>query len=237
MNVFALGDLHLSFANPKPMDIFGAVWRDHVRVMAENWRSVVGLDDLVVIPGDISWAMRLAEALPDLAWVEALPGRKVLLKGNHDYWWESASKIRAVLGPSTVLLQGDPVVIGDVAVAGTRAWTSPGTGVPAGGEREGFSAEDEKIYRREILRLEASLAGLRKTSWKRLVIALHFPPWNDRLESSGFSELVRQWPGAVCVYGHLHGASIAGAFQGDRDGVRYVLASADAAGFRPVRLF
>jgi hypothetical protein len=237
MNVFALGDLHLSFADPKPMDIFGEAWRDHARVMAENWRAVVGPDDLVVVPGDISWAMRLPDALPDLAWIESLPGRKVLLKGNHDYWWESASKIRARLGPSTTLLQGAPVVVGDVAVAGTRAWTCPGTAPPEGGEREGFTAGDEKIYRREVLRLEASLAGLGKASWQRLVIALHYPPWNERFEPSGFSEQIRKFPGAVCVYGHLHGPSIAGAFQGEKEGVRYVLASADAVGFRPVPLF
>ena len=237
MRVFALGDLHLPSSRPKTMEIFGEAWRDHPSRIAENWRRSVGDDDLVVVPGDISWAMRLEEAEEDLAWLGALPGTKVLLRGNHDYWWASAAKIRKVLAPSMVLLQGVPVVVGDVAVAGTRGWRCPGSWEYQNGELAAFSPEDEKIYRREAGRLALCLDGLGDLGGKRLVIALHFPPWNEKGEPSEFSRLIAGYPGAACVYGHLHGEpSIGAAFRGDRDGVRFHLASADAAGFAPLEL-
>ena len=128
MRVFAIGDLHLSFGSgvDKPMDVFGEAWRDHPAHLARAWRAAVGEEDLVLIPGDISWALHLADAKPDLAFIGGLPGGKLLLRGNHDYWWTSLAQVRAALPPSAAALQNEAAAIGGFAIGGTRGWTLPG---------------------------------------------------------------------------------------------------------------
>lgn len=165
MRVYAIADPHLSRVHPKPMTVFGAGWEGHPEAFFRGWREVVGEEDLVVVPGDISWAMRLSEAIPDLLDLARLPGRKVLLKGNHDYWWPSISRLRAALPPGMYALQNDALVVDGVAVAGTRGWQYPPQ-----------TPEDEKVFAREVERLKLSLKALEGQPYRHLVVAFHFPP-------------------------------------------------------------
>ena len=231
MQIWAISDPHLSFAAPKPMDIFGERWRDHDQQIARAWTSVVQPEDVVLVPGDISWAMRMPEALLDLQWIDALPGRKVLAKGNHDYWWSTASKVRAMLPPSLGIVDSDAIVVGDLVVCGTRGWMVPG-------DREFDAETDEKIYQRELGRLDRALAGATALAEGRrpIVVLLHYPPFRDG-EPTAFAERIATSGAVACVYGHLHQPDQwASAVVGDRDGVRYYLAAADAVGFAPIRI-
>ncbi len=197
MRVFAIADPHLSSRDPKPMDVFGASWQGHPEAFFEGWRRVVREDDLVLVPGDISWAMRLEDALPDLAAIAALPGRSVLLRGNHDYWWPSLRRLRAVLPEGMHAIQHDAVRIGDVIVAGTRGWVVPGA--------PGGDAHDERIFRRELHRLQLSLAAAAKLGPGTLVVMLHFPPTNPRGDASEMLDLITAAAPRALVFGHVHG--------------------------------
>lgn len=227
MVIWAMADLHLSHDRPKPMDIFGKAWENHTERIAANWRRVVGEDDLVIVAGDISWAMDLAGARADLQWIAALPGRKLLIRGNHDYWWSSISKVRAALPAGLAALQNDHCAFGDWAVCGTRGWLCPG--------EEGFDEEhDEKIYRREIGRLELSLLHARKRGRRSIIAALHYPPFNRRNSPSGFTELLESYGVRHCVFGHIHDQGRERIFQGQRGGVTYRFVAGDGVDFTPV---
>ena len=197
MRVFAIADPHLSGANPKPMDIFGPNWTGHPEVFFTRWRETVNDEDLVLVPGDISWAMTLDEAMIDLKAIADLPGTKVLLRGNHDYWWPSIGKLRAALPPRMYALQNDALLKNDVVIAGTRGWTCPGAFE--------FTEQDEKIYLRELERLRLSLEKASAHDGKKCVVMLHYPPTNVRLEPSGFTELIRAAQPDHLVFGHIHG--------------------------------
>jgi predicted phosphohydrolase len=232
MAIFGISDLHLSFSTDKPMDVFGPHWRDHAARMAVAWDERVGPDDVVLCPGDLSWAMRLDEAEKDLSWIGARTGRlKVLGRGNHDYWWSAIGKVRAALPPSCVALQNDAVDVGDVVVCGSRLWSAPG-GLD-------WSSADEKIYLREVSRLKLSLEIGKKLAGERpLVVAIHYPPFTARGEATAFSELIEASGVSLCVYGHLHGKHAhRTAVEGDVRGVRYRLIACDKLEFRPVQLW
>lgn len=224
MRVFAIADPHLSRAEPKPMDVFGGNWRGHPELFFARWREVIGKDDLVLIPGDISWAMRLEEALHDLGDIAALPGEKVLLRGNHDYWWPSISKLRAALPRGMHALQNDALAVSGVVIAGTRGWLTPGS--------YGFGPEDEKIYLRELERLRLSLAAAEKLPGEAFVVMLHYPPTNAQLEPSGFTELIRAAQPDALVFGHVHG-EVEGALLPDLGPTKVHFVAADALRFRP----
>ena len=227
MAIWAIADLHLSHDQEKPMDIFGPLWENHAAKIAANWRRVVGEEDLVIVAGDISWAMQLSGALADLDWLAALPGRKLLLRGNHDYWWSTITKVRAALPPGMAALQNDHYVFGEWAVCGSRGWLCPG--------EEGFDSEhDEKIYRRELVRLELSLESARRAGHERIIAALHYPPFNRQASPSGFTELLERYGVSYCVYGHIHDEGREKLFQGRRGGVNYIFVAADGVGFTPV---
>lgn len=224
MRVFAIADPHLSRADPKPMTIFGPAWQGHPDEFFEGWRKVVGEEDLVLVPGDLSWALRLDEALLDLQDIADLPGRKVILRGNHDYWWPSISKLRAALPERMYAVQNDALALGGVVVAGSRGWVSPGS--------HGFSEQDEKIYRRELERLKLSLRAARKLSGEALIVMMHFPPVNSRLEPSGFTELLLEAAPDAVVFGHVHGEP-AEKVTPDLPGIATHFVAADALGFVP----
>ncbi len=224
VRIFAIADPHLSSQNPKPMDVFGPGWEGHPEAFFEGWRRVVSPEDLVVIAGDISWAMRLEDALPDLQAIAKLPGKKVLLRGNHDYWWPSISRLRAALPEGMYAIQNDSLVIGGVAVAGTRGWLVPGS--PEYGE------QDEKIYKREVERLRLSLASLAGKDYDKLVIALHFPPTGPDGSPTGFTNLIEQYKPDAVVYGHLHGAENAWLLTNWK-GIPFHLVAADYLRFEP----
>ena len=245
MRIWAISDLHLSFAKPKPMDVFGEAWKDHVQRIETAWRERVAPDDVVCLPGDLSWAMRLHEALGELRWLGSLPGRKVLVKGNHDYWWGSLSRLREALPEGAFALQNDALVLDGVGFGGTRGWVDPaldfgplfGTCADAEARMHGIrgEAEDARIYRRELERLERSLRRL-PTDARLRVALIHFPPTSPTLEETPVTRILERHRVNVAVFGHLHGtgAERAPVPFGERNGVRYFLVSADLVGFEPV---
>lgn len=224
MRVFAISDPHLSSVDPKPMDIFGDNWDNHAQRMSEAWKDSINPQDLVLIPGDISWAMKLEDARPDLEFLGALPGKKIILRGNHDYWWSSLSKVRSILPPGMHALQNDCFYIENLCICGSRGWLCPGM--------QGFGKDDQKIYDREVLRMGLSLGSIKER--RELLIAMtHYPPFNERQESSGFTDLYEQHRVDIALYGHLHGRSCKSAFSGELRGVDYQLVSCDHLDFMP----
>ena len=233
MRIWAISDLHLSFASSKPMDVFGDRWRNHPERVAVAWRGAVAPDDLVLLPGDTSWGLRLPAALPDLQWIDALPGRKILTKGNHDYWWDYARKQRlpdgALLPPSLTLIEAEAVAVGEWILCGTRGWVTPG--------QPSFKPEtDQRIYTREIGRLERALASAARLSEgaRPIGVLLHYPPFLPDGTPTVFAQMIAAAGVRFCVYGHLHRrVDWEYAEQGERDGVRYHLTSCDYLGFLP----
>ncbi|HOB90405.1 MAG: metallophosphoesterase [Bacillota bacterium] len=238
MRVFAISDLHLSGAVDKPMDIFGEEWENHAERIARNWDLEVGSSDLVLIPGDISWAMTLNEAKPDLSWIADRPGLKVMVRGNHDYWWSSISRVRAALEPGVYALQNDSIAFGHVVVCGTRGWVLR--------DNPDFTDHDEKILAREVLRLRMSLdsavekrSEIERTFGRPAVVIamLHYPPVVGSNDESEFARVLSEYGVDHCVYGHLHGEATAVGFEGVFESVHYWLVSADHLRFRPGFLF
>jgi predicted phosphohydrolase len=242
MRLFAIGDTHLPSTRGKTMDRFG--WTGHPAPLAAAWDRMVTADDAIIVAGDISWATRSTEVTEDLAWLDERPGKKVLVRGNHDYWWgDSATKLRRLLEPYRTIvgfLQSSAVQLGPYVIAGSRLWTTPQAPRMPGGEM-GDEPEDAGYVERERRRLVASFDAARKilkgAPGLVPVTAVHFPPLYANGAPTVFSALIEDFQPAVCVYGHLHGVQgIAAGFQGVHGGVRYVLASCDAAGFAPVLL-
>ena len=232
MAVFAIGDTHLSFDEriEKPMDVFGESWENHAERLKVNWEALVSPDDTVLVCGDISWGLRLDEAMADLMWLDGLPGRKVITKGNHDLWWTSVSKLNRI-SPGLTFLQNDACHLEKEGVwlCGTRGWICPGT--------DGFDEHDEKIYNREVLRLEMSLAAAKPEEGETIIAALHYPPSNDKFQPSGFTGLLERYGVKTCVYGHLHGRdAFKNGYKGIWNGVEYRLVSLDHVGAAPVRI-
>ena len=227
MQIYAIADLHLSLTSEKPMDVFGEAWRGHAEKLERNWRERVQKDDLVLIPGDISWAMQLSAALPDLSFIGDLPGKKILLKGNHDYWWSAIGRVRSNLPEGMRALQNDSIVEDGIGICGSRGWLCPGS--------NNFNAEDQKIYLRELDRLSLSLASLPAVETK--IAMLHFPPFLDKEKGSGFTERLEEAGVQIVVYGHLHGEANRYAFEGERNGITYHCVAADKLDFAPKRIY
>ncbi len=246
--LFALSDPHLSLGGAKPMHVFGPKWDDHAAKLEANWRASVREGDIVLMPGDISWAMRLEGALPDLEWLSALPGEKVLLKGNHDYWWQGIGKLRGLGLPGMHYIQNDALRIGDVAIGGARLWDFPGIRWGYVSNRDnGDVAEEkrdipkkereedpEKIRARELERLRLSLSGLDGGAGIRVCLT-HFPPLGEDGVSTEITGLLSEFNLDFCIFGHVHalierphpGADVV---LGD---TRYVLAASDFLGHAP----
>lgn len=226
MSLFVIADLHLSLNGEKPMDVFRG-WHNYVERLEDNWRRVVQEGDTVVIAGDISWAMKLEDAVQDFQFLHSLPGEKILLKGNHDYWWSTRSKIDAFFqeqGFSTLrILHNCAYRVGDVAVCGTRGWLY-----------NSETAEDKKIVAREAGRLLASLAEGEKLGGEPMVF-LHYPPVYDNMECGGILDILEERRISHCYFGHIHGQYAARkALVGEYRGVRMHLISCDFVNFTPV---
>lgn len=239
MKLWALGDLHLSRSGSKPMDVFGSHWVRHDEKIEAAWRKRVGADDIVLIPGDTSWGMKFSEARDDLEWIDSLPGaRKVLIRGNHDYWWTTLRKLREAAPGSLEFLHNNALEFGPFVLAGTRGWDLK---PPEGAEGDPLEREQfERIHQREIDRLERSLrkaSELREGRERILVVLLHYPPLYVGMESSAFTEVIDRHSPRMVVYGHLHGGrSQRLGFQGLRGRTWYALTSADHLDFRPLLL-
>ena len=227
MALFVLGDTHLSLGGSKPMDVFGGAWVDYVDKLKAGFQ-VVQETDTVVLCGDISWGMSLQEAKPDFQFLqELLPGRKILLKGNHDYWWETVSKMTRFFEAEGLenfeFLHNNCLCYGDVALCGTRGWFLDVEKGP----------HNEKMLRREVMRLEASLkaAGDREK-----ICFLHYPPLYQGYHCQEITALLTQYQVPRCYYGHLHGRSTRAAFEGDYQGTAFSLVSADHLNFVPKQI-
>ncbi len=224
MDVYAISDLHLSGYQPKPMDVFGENWRDHWAKIRADWYKRVHESDLVLIPGDISWAMRLSEALVDLKQIEEMPGTKIILKGNHDYWWSSLTRLTSELNETMLVLQNNAFDFEDVSIAGTRGWTCPSS--------KEFKAEDEKIYLREVERLRLSLERIKPREDRKIIAMMHYPPFNEKREPTGFTDLFEKFGVDTVLYGHLHDASAGMSFNGVHNGIVYQNVSCDFLEFK-----
>lgn len=222
MALWTIADLHLSFGTDKPMDVFGDRWRDHDEQLAALWREKIHSEDTVVLGGDISWAIDLEEFTPDLMFLHALPGRKILLKGNHDYWWQTLKKMQEhleTLGISDIhFLQNGHFMYHETALCGCRGWTFEGT-------------DHEKMIRRECGRLILSLDSAPQEAEK--IVFMHYPPLWDTQEISPFVEIMRSYGVKKCFYGHLHGISVQNAPRGEIFGINFSLVSADSLDFSP----
>ena len=226
MAIFVIADLHLSLgAADKPMDVFEG-WQGYLPKLERNWRTLIASEDTVVLPGDISWAMSLEDTREDFAFLNALPGKKIILKGNHDYWWTTLNKMNRFLeanGFETLqILHNTAIQAEGVFLCGTRGWMSDVQG-----------PEDEKILNREIGRLRMSLEAAGEG--EKLVF-LHYPPLYPGQMEGGLANLLKEFGVRRCFYGHLHGVSIRYAVQGEHDGVDYRLISADALKFCPYKI-
>ena len=220
MRIWGISDLHLPGGSNKSMDLFGDHWKNHVDNMQQAWDRLVDPHDVVLCPGDLSWAMHLAQAQHDLQWISRRPGLKVLLRGNHDYWWSSVTKVRAALPQGCVALQNNSLDVGSWVVAGARGW----------------NIENSSIYQRELMRMRLSLQHARQHTGgnKPLVVAMHYPPFTQTGKKSGFVDLLHEFDVRICVYGHLHDQqSQRMAAQGNIDGIEYYLIACDWLQFRP----
>ena len=207
MKIFAIGDLHLSMAKgvDKPMDVFGDVWNNHTERLEAAWRELVAPEDTVIIPGDISWALYLEDAKADLAWIDSLPGTKLLLRGNHDPWWSSMAKMRNLF-PSIHFIQNDAYSGEGFVVFGSRGWVCPG-------DKLWHEDDDRRIYERELIRLRMAAEEAKKLIDQEraegrepfVIGAMHYPPTNDKKQRSGFTEIFEDAGAHIVVYGHLHG--------------------------------
>ena len=233
MALFCISDLHLPLGVDKPMDIFGENWINYVERIRENWLANISEDDYVVPPGDFCWAMRLEEAKPDFEFIEALPGIKILLKGNHDYWWDTIGKLERFIGENCYqtihFLHNNAYLYRNIALCGTRLWACPGASP--------FTAEDEKIYLRELGRAELALKASIVKDSDEIIFFTHYPPVRTASEpDSGFAEIMKRYSVKRVVYGHLHGAACKNAYVGVYDEIEYLLASSDYLDFMPIKL-
>lgn len=224
MALYAMGDLHLCLGAPKPMDIFGGAWVGYMEKLKEGLK-VLTPEDTLVLMGDLSWALDLASSQADFAWINAIPGKKIILKGNHDYWWSTQAKFTKFCQENgfqdLYLLNNNCYEYEDVAICGTRGWFF---------EEEKSGQHDEKVFRRELMRLEASLKAAGE---KQKLVFLHYPPRYKGYTCREILDLLEKYEVRQCFYGHLHGGSHKLAMEGTWDGIEYRLLSADYLGFRP----
>jgi predicted phosphohydrolase len=226
MSLFAIADLHLSLGCDKPMDVFEG-WQDYTAKLEKNWRSIVKDEDTVVIAGDISWAMKLEDTARDFEFIHSLPGKKLILKGNHDYWWSTKKKIDEYLHShgfySIQIIHNNAVVVGDAAVCGTRGWLY-----------NSESEEDIKIVNREVGRLNASIDDALRQGGEPIVF-LHYPPVYDESECTEILDVLKKRGIKQCYFGHIHGSQAAKrAITGEYDGIKMRLISCDYADFTPI---
>lgn len=227
MSLYTIGDLHLSLGVEKPMDVFGGRWTDYVEKISEGF-SGLNEDDLTVICGDITWGMTMEQALPDFKFIDALPGKKIVLKGNHDLWWTTAAKTKKFFAENDIstieVLHNNSFNYEAIAICGTRGWFY---------EESKNDEHDKKIMKREVMRLETSL---RSAGDLDKYVFLHYPPRYQNYSCPEILELLKKYDVKKCLYGHIHGAGCAFAFNGMYEGTEFKLVSADHLQFRPVKL-
>ena len=226
--IYGIGDLHLDYSKKKPMDIFGENWLDHEEKIFENWKSKIKSEDLVLIPGDISWALKLEDAYNDLKKIDKLPGKKIITKGNHDYWWESKKKMNS-LGLETIFfLQNDSYKYENITVVGTRGWKAK--------DSEDFTEHDEKMYNREVNRLKLSLDSI-KNRGDKIISMLHYPPFNLDSSPNEFVNLMKEYDVDICIYGHLHSEGHKYVVEDIIEDIEFLCVSSDYIDFNPFKIY
>ena len=215
MKIYAISDLHISTNTNKPMEVFGGNWENHLEKITADWKSKVSDNDVVLIGGDLSWAMDLEDAKADLDSIGALRGKKIIVKGNHDYWWGTIGRVRDMLPEGFYALQNDCVKIDNVIVCGSRCWSVPGS--------PDFDESDNKIYLREVERLKLSFASVNKIRKEgdKVIALIHFPPFNVKREDSLFTDLFEKNNVNAVVYGHLHGKNVRSDKLVVKNGIKY----------------
>ena len=228
MSLFVIGDTHLSLSTDKPMDIFGG-WKNYMQRLEENWRSVVQPQDTVIIPGDVSWGMSLEQAKEDFLFLHRLPGKKILMKGNHDYWWTTRAKMESFLEEngldSLSILHNNAVSVEGLSLCGSRGWMF-----------EQGQEHDKKIINREAGRIRASLQDAQRFGEQEKVLILHYPPVVMQDSIPEFFEVMNQYGVRRCYYGHIHSHGCRFAFQGEWCGVQLEMVSADYLRFMPKKI-
>lgn len=195
--IWVIGDLHFDFTKSKAMDIFGENWKNHEDKIIASWKELVNEEDLVIVVGDISWALKIEDSLVDLERIDKLPGKKCFIKGNHDYWWETKAKLEKLNLTTIHFLYNDSYKYKNYIISGTRGWMSR--------DYENFTEDDEKIYKRELNRLENSLKYFSNEIGSVRICAIHYPPFNFKKEANDFLYLMKKYNVKYCIYGHLHG--------------------------------
>ena len=228
MSLFVIGDTHLSLSTANPMDIFGG-WKNYMQRLEENWRSVVQPQDTVIIPGDVSWGMSLEQAKEDFLFLHRLPGKKILMKGNHDYWWTTRAKMESFLEEngldSLSILHNNAVSVEGLSLCGSRGWMF-----------EQGQEHDKKIINREAGRIRASLQDAQRFGEQEKVLFLHYPPVFMQDSIPEFFEVMNQYGVRRCYYGHIHSQGCRFAFQGEWCGVQLEMVSADYLRFMPKKI-
>lgn len=223
MKVFAISDLHLSINNSKPMNIFGPVWDNYLDEIIVDWNKKVSEDDIVLLAGDLSWAMKLEDAKADIEFLKDLKGTKILIRGNHDYWWSTISKVRNILPKGIYALQNDSMVFGNYIFCGTRGWIVD--------DSKMTDSNDKKIFDRELIRLEMSLQEAKKMQEedknKQIICLIHYPPFDKNNNPTKFTDLIEKYEVKTVVYGHLHGKVPNVKEVLNLNGVKYYLTSCD----------
>lgn len=224
--IWAIGDLHLDHSNTKPMDIFGEIWKNHEEKIIEDWRKKVDEDDLVLLPGDISWGLKLEDAVEDLKLIDSLPGIKCLVKGNHDYWWGTKSKLNDLGLKSLHFIYNDSYIYKNYMICGTRGWISR--------DSEEFNEQDEKVFNRELNRLNLSLESYNKNLEK--IVMFHYPPFDYKGEPNEFLESLVDRNVSHLIYGHLHGPGHEFIIEGNIHGIDVHCVSSDYIDFQLKRI-
>lgn len=224
--IFAIGDLHLDITKEKDMCIFGQSWENYEEKIFSKWNDFVGEEDLVLVPGDISWALKLEEAYEDLKRLDKLRGKKLLLKGNHDYWWNSLNKLKSLNLETIEFMQNTSFIYNKIRIAGTRGWKSK--------DSNNFDENDHKVFKRELERLELSLKDKLNEEYKETIVIMHYPPFDKNLKPNEFEEIFFKYNIKTVIYGHIHGKPAKYMPNGIINGIKYYCVSADAIDFEPV---
>ncbi|GAB4571284.1 MAG: metallophosphoesterase [Anaerolineae bacterium] len=231
--VWAIGDTHLSFGHPRDQTRFGEIWADHANRIRRAWEQNVQPDDIVLLAGDLSWAHTPNRVLPDIEWLASLPGRKVLVRGNHDFWWKKLNQVRTqVLPRDMYAVQGSSITLDGVVICGTMGHIAPNDPY--------FQSHKLKSYHRELRWLAQALqqAETQRVNGNPVILMMHYPPFTSAGEPSGFTELIQQYRPDICVYGHLHlQHEWQVAANGPRNGTRYHLVAADYLAMQPLRVW
>lgn len=221
--IYSISDLHLDYTENKSMNIFGDNWKDHNKKIFNNWQNIINNNDYVLIAGDISWQIRMEEAYIDLIQIDKLPGKKIMIKGNHDFWWDSISKLRNLKLKTISFIQNDSIDINDFSICGTRAWLDK--------EDSDFKKNDLKIFERELIRLKLSLESCKRN---KIICMFHYPPFNKDGNTNEFADLMSKYKVDTCIYGHLHSDGLKMVVEGSIGGVNYICTSCDYIDFKPI---